>query len=303
MILTKDNLLRFVREKKYLTPTHVAEAFDTSTMIASAALSELAKDKKVAITNIKLGSSPYYYDPLQKESIIDLGEKHFSKYDKDVFHKLKQQEVLNDVSLSIQERLAVERIKDFANPLEISYQGQNFKFWVWYLRDLKETQKQITDVLKGNSSSEPSPPKQQTQRKASIPRQTQQTRTPSPQNEVRTSLPNANTGVFKPQPREEPKKEEHTKMEIFIEHFLQENYLRIEEKDKRDHGIYYSALVLINKIEVKFECFFFEKKPKDAELIKFYSSSQSPKIVFVQNAPKKLFKLAEELDNLTIVNI
>lgn len=43
MILTKDNLLRFVRGKKYLTPTHIAESFKTNTMIASAALSELSK--------------------------------------------------------------------------------------------------------------------------------------------------------------------------------------------------------------------------------------------------------------------
>ena len=131
MILTRDNLLRFVREKKYVTPSTVSEPFETSTMIASAALGELTKDKLLSVTHFKLGSSPYYYDPRQKEALIEIAEKHFSKLDKDIFLKLQQNQILNDKSLSVQERLAIARIKDFAIPLEISYNGLDLNFWVW----------------------------------------------------------------------------------------------------------------------------------------------------------------------------
>ena len=155
MLLTKDNLVKFVREKRYVTPTIIAESFETTTMIGSAALSELAQSKLVAISNIKLGSSPYYYDPLQKQCLIELGDKHLSGYEKEVFQKLKQFEIVNDNSLSIQEKLAMEKIKDFTLPLEVQHKDRNFKFWVWYLRDLNETKKlwkdkeyELNEILK-----------------------------------------------------------------------------------------------------------------------------------------------------------
>jgi hypothetical protein len=94
-----------------------------------------------------LSSSPYYYDPLQKSALIELGEKHFSKYEKEVFLKLKEQQVLNDNSLTIQERLAIERIKDFAKAIEIEFSGNLLKFWIWYLRDVTQTKNQIIEAL------------------------------------------------------------------------------------------------------------------------------------------------------------
>jgi hypothetical protein len=48
---------------------------------------------------------------------------------------------------------------------------------------------------------------------------------------------------------------------------------------------------------------YFFKKPSEAEIVKFYTSSMKSKIVFVENAPKKLFKLVENLENLELVNI
>ena len=62
---------------------------------------------------------------------------------------LKENQVVNDSNLSIQQRLAVERIKDFAIPLEINYSSRNLKFWVWYMRNINETKKQILEVLSG----------------------------------------------------------------------------------------------------------------------------------------------------------
>ncbi len=316
MILTKDNLLRFLTEKKYLTPTDVAEQFETTTMIASAALSEIVKDKKAQITNLKHGSTPYYFDPRQKDALIELGEKHFSKYEKDTFLKLKEQQVLNDAALSIQERLAIERIKDFAIPIESDYQGRTLKFWVWYLRDLNETKKQIYDALNPKNSPTPQQPKPQqqsnvVQRQLDRKQQFQKSLESSLPSQLRESSSQRNyveededdVGVFRPKPKLQPKSSDSNKEEAFIENYLKENYLKIEEKDKEDKGIYYKASIKINKIHATFDCFFFIKKPKDEDIIRFYSKNTSPKIIFIINAPKKFFKLAEKLDNLTIVNI
>ena len=96
---------------------------------------------------------------------------------------------------------------------------------------------------------------------------------------------------------------EENQVEIFIENYLRQNYLRINTKSKQDKGILYETTVVVNKIKVNIDCFYFYKKIKESELIKFYTSSIKPKIVFIEKCPKKLFTLAEELDNLTIVNI
>ena len=296
MILTKDNLLRFIREKKYVTPAIISEVFETTTMIASTALSELAKAKQIEITHLKLSSTPYYYDPRQSECLIELGEKHLTNYDKEVFLMLKENQVLNDSSLSIQQRLAVERIKDFAIPLEISHSSRNLKFWVWYLRNINETKKQIVEVLSGKSGGDAKSKKiSQTRRtdyetKVSEISQMPKTRT---QEKPFVDLLETSNGKI----------EEESKNEMYIENYLKKNYLRIENKNKNERFIRYTTSLTVNRMKVVFDCIYYLKKPNETQILKFYTSSNKPKIVFIENAQKKLFKLAQNLDNLEIVNI
>lgn len=299
MLLTKDNLLRYVREKKFVTPTTVSEVFDTSTMIASAALSGLSKEKHISITFLKLSSSPYYYDPKQKEALAELGEKHYKGIDKEVFKHLKEQQLIADHSLTVPQRMVIESLKDFAIPLEISHDSKKMIFWVWYLRDLVETKKQISGYLKGNDTSKP---------------ETKSTKTitkKKPQ-ESKQQLKKAFEEVAPlrvPEPKKVPEFDspslgfENDQTEDFIENFLRKNYLKIEEKDKQQLGTLYSTVLKLNKLQIYFDCMHFFKKPLETDIIKFYTSSMRPKIVFVENAPKKLFKLAENLENLEIVNI
>ena len=159
MILTKDNLLNFVKQNGAVIPSDVATVFETTTMIASASLSELSKANLIAITKLKLSSSPYYYDLKQKECLIELGLNFYKRFEKDILIQLKDKEVLADNSLTIQERLAIERIKDFAIPLEIDNDGKIILFWVWYLRDINETRKQILNLISGRET-----PKKQTKK-------------------------------------------------------------------------------------------------------------------------------------------
>ena len=320
MILTKDNLIRVIREKKYVTPTTISETFETSTMIASAALSELSKDNLIKITNLKLGSSPYYYDPKQKEALIELGKKHFSSYDKEALDLLEEKQVINDASLTIQLRLAIERIKDFAIPLEIEHEGKNLKFWVWYIRDIKETQKQISDAIKGNNT-EPTKKSNVQQPKKQAPKK----QTPKQQNNTYNDQINISQNQQNPinyntnhqinnnpanfqnpsvNPFANPPSQEMaSKSELFIEEYFKSNYLKIENKIRHEKYIKYTNSITINKIKIIIDAIYYLKKPQEAEVLKFYTSSNKPKIVFIESAPKKLFKLAQNLDNLTIVNI
>ncbi len=328
MILTRDNILRYIREKKAVTPSMIAEDFDTSTMIASAALSELAKDGLIKITYLKLASSPYYYDPKQSSILIELGNKHLKGYDKEIFLKLKEQEVINNSSLSIQEALAIERIKDFAKELNIEHNNKKLKFWVWFQRDLEKTKEQILSVL--NSKNKTSKSKEDIDKKNSQVKQSLKKEEINKKNEFKSSK---NTNFFESYIKEEnaigngesknlnsslneikeldsksknhfkPKEIFEDKIENFIENYFRENYLIMESKQKNEKGVEYDVKLIANNITIDFDCFYFKKKPTETDIIKFYASSIKPKLIFIENVPKKLLKLAENLENLTIVNI
>ncbi len=314
MILTKDNLLRFVRDKKAVTPTMVADVFETTTMIASAALSELAKDNLVAITHLKLSSSPYYYDINQKEILIEIGLKHYGKYEKDVLEKLKDKEILVDNALSIQERLAIEKIKDFAIPLTIEINSREIKFWIWFLRDINKTKKQIIDgvnesskTLEKNNQADNNVKK--TELKSNYEINNYENKNEKKHQHVSKDLTGINTRNVVPEKdlskRHELKtdSDDERNIEIFIDNFFRNNYLAIDIKQKNNDGVFYSLKLKASKIEVEFDAFYYYKKPTQNDVIQFYTSSLKPKIIFVRNCPKIIYKFAEGVPNITIVNI
>ncbi|MCB9371116.1 hypothetical protein H6501_05950 [Candidatus Woesearchaeota archaeon] len=311
MILTKDNLLRFVRERKYVTPTHVAEAFDTTTMIGSAALSELVKDKLILVSFLKLGSTPFYYDPAQRECLMELAEKHFSKYDKEMYDKIRQFEVVNAGSLSVQEQLAVERIKDFAFPLELEYSGKTLRFWVWYLRNLDETRSQILQLLKEQSSSSDSvsaPVAEKTPKpKVSVASQSSSPKRAQPVEKVSLPVSEKKEKEVRSVSQGElsfvPAQGAGDDIDTFLENFFRQHYLNIEGKKKTEKGIFYEAVLRVQSFAICFDCLYYVKKPSEQDLLQFYGSSMRPKIVFVEAAPKKLFKLVESMDNFFLVNV
>lgn len=329
MILTKDNILRFIKERKAVTPTIIAENFDTSTMIASAALSELAKDKLIGITEFKLSSSPYYYDLAQKEYLYELGLKHFSGYEKEILIKLKEQQVLNLNALSIQESLAIEKIKDFAKPLEIEHSGKILKFYIWYLRNFEETKKQIQEALSSSLNSEKNNVPNHKKIEQSVSNTQKQINKEDKkiqidkinQFEKRDFYQNSNPVQLQEQlyskqqsnykqeylkqetQKFEPKQIQQNQIENFIDNYFRQNYLQVESKTKDDKNIIYIVKLQINNLNVIFDCIYYNKKPTEFDIITFYSSSINPKIVFIENAAKKFFKLSENLKNLTIINI
>jgi flagellar biosynthesis GTPase FlhF len=329
MILTKDNLLRYIRKNKAVTPTIVAESFETTTTIASAALSELAKEKLVAITYLKLSSSPYYYDPNQNSVLIELGEKHLTKNEKDIFHKLQQNQILSENSLTIPQRLAINNIKDFACPLEINYGEKQLKFWVWYQRDLSQTKSQILEALNSsnnnNSNTQNTPQKniqEQTNKEKQKPTNNQQNQPQqiqqntknqqnsnsyankqTPNNDNSNQSQNKQENLKAYQNQELPLKAEQNEKENFIENYLKANYLTIESKQKDDKGIEYKTSLKLPQMTIEIECYYFYKKPTETQLIKFYTTSLKPKIIFIEKCPKKILKLNENLENLKIINI
>lgn len=330
MILTKDNLLRFVRQNKYVTPTTIAHEFETTTMIASAALSELAREGSLGITYFKLSSSPYYYDIKQPESLQEFAEKHFTGNELNVYRKVKEQQIVSKGSLTIPEQLAIERIQDFAKKLELEYDQKEYIFWVWYLRNINETKKQIESYFSGSQKQQSTSSQKQTKQertieKENIQKELEEKEKQSPQRKIETQDEEYDSQQQNSQSQKNrPKVTQNTssqsnfnsntnefqginnqkdEYEQFIENYFHKNYLHIENKQKTPNGISYIVSLQLNSLQVTFDAFYFSKKPQEAEVISFYVSSIKPKILFVKQAPKKLYKLSEELNNLEIVNI
>lgn len=308
MILTKDNLLRFVQQQKYVLPTTIANEFDTTTMISSAALSELAKDKSLGITYLKLSTSPYYYDIEQPEALQELAEKHLEGNEYSVYQKLKEQQILPKNALSIPEQIAIEKIQDFAKKIELEWQEKQYTFWIWYLRDLNETKKQIQNYFSGSAEQQKSQPETKKKQEHTT---TQTSTTHTNTNSPKTTNPSNNNNIIDNSSQTNhstptqslnitPEKNQY---ELAIEQYLQKNNLYIENKQKSEKGILYNVKLSLNSFSIEIDCFYYHKKPSEAEIINFYTSSIKPKILFINQPPKKLYKLIQDLDNLEIINL
>jgi flagellar biosynthesis GTPase FlhF len=317
MLLTKDNLLKFVAQKKAVTPTDVAETFQTTTMIGSAALSELAKDNHVKISYLKLGSTPYYYDPRQKECLIALGEAQYSKYEKETFNRLRTQEIIPEAAMSVQERVAVLQLKDFAIPLSVTHEGAEIKFWVWYLRNVEQTKKEIMNYLNNQAEEEKKEQKrkedEEHKKEIEEKRKEEELKKQAKQkNAMSEELNQTQETSHKPQQKmvqeyskqPEPIVLSATGPERRIEEYFNKNNLHIENKNKTEKGILYTTLLQLPHMKLHFDCFFFMgKKVTEADIISFYASSMKPKIIFIENTPKKISQLSESFINCTLVNL
>jgi hypothetical protein len=319
MLLTKDNVLRFIREKKAVIPTDIAENFETTTMIASAVLSELAKDNLIKITHLKLASSPYYYDPNQKEYLIQLGEKHFKGYDKEVFNLLREKKILPLNSLSIQHSLAIERIKDFAIPLTIVNNEKELKFYVWYLEDIDKIKKELIEYINGSTKKDLNVKKETTLKKDTEKEEINlknfeknKTNSIKSNNEIVNfreteeviSNNNSNNDVnFQKTENNVNFNNEGFSDEKKVDLFLSTNNFIIKIKHKKEKGFVYEVDFITGLMKFNIDIFYFNKRFNEVDVINFYTSSLKPKIIIAKNIPKKLYKISNEINNLKFIDI
>ncbi|MFT4244274.1 MAG: hypothetical protein ACMXYB_02360 [Candidatus Woesearchaeota archaeon] len=166
MLLTKDNLLRFVQQHKYTTPTHVAKEFETTTTIASAALGELTNGGGLGSSHIKYGTTPYYYDMRQKECLVEIAKKTFSGTEQELFLKIQDEQIVSLNTLTIPQRAIMSKLQDIYYEIQIKKEEKTYTFLIWFLRDKNATYKQIQEALFGSNnnktSSKNSAPKNKT---------------------------------------------------------------------------------------------------------------------------------------------
>lgn len=143
----RDRLFNIVKSRGPILPVDVSKEIGTDIIFASAMLSELVSNKKVKITNVKIGGGPLYYVEGQEHKLQDL-VKHLNSKDRDVAERLKKEKILRDIECKPLERVSLRQIKDYAVPIKVNNNNQIEIFWRWYLYNEEEAKEKIIEVLK-----------------------------------------------------------------------------------------------------------------------------------------------------------
>ena len=131
----KQKILEFVKEKGPALPVPLSRHIELSPTFTSAILAELSNEKRIKMSNLKVGSSPLYLlqgqEP-QLENFLD----NIEGAKKTALLKLKQNKILEDEKQDPAIRVALRSIRDFAIPLR--FQGR--VIWKYFTTPNEEAQ-------------------------------------------------------------------------------------------------------------------------------------------------------------------
>ncbi len=143
---TEDKILNFLKYSGPSLTMKIANNIKENSIIASAYLSELSSQRKIKISNLKIGTSPLYYLPGQEDQLIRF-TKDINPKDREVLERLHQKKVLRENNLELLAKVALRSLKDFAIPLHVNFNGQKELFWRWHLLSDEETNQIISEIL------------------------------------------------------------------------------------------------------------------------------------------------------------
>jgi hypothetical protein len=134
----KDKIISFIRSRGPTLPVYVAKEVDQSILFTSAFLSELLSEKRLKISNMKVGSTPIYFIPGQ-EPQLDKFSQYLKSKEKEAYTILKEKQILKDTEQQPAIRVALRAIKDFAIP----YKEENEIFWRYLTTPKPEVKEKI----------------------------------------------------------------------------------------------------------------------------------------------------------------
>lgn len=152
----KQKIINTIKIKGPVIPVQISREIGSDILMASAHLSELASEGKLKISNVKVGGTPLYYLSGQESSLQNFSNNLPEKENR-AFDLLKEKKVLRDNRIEPVVRVALRAIKDFAVPLQTTYQDNKEIFWKWYLLDKEEASFLIKKILIGKEEVNPDP--------------------------------------------------------------------------------------------------------------------------------------------------
>ena len=139
-VAIKEGIIEVLKQKGPGLPIPIAKATEQPTLFASAFLSELYSEKRVRISNMKVGGSPLYFLPGQ-ESMLENFQDYLKGKEKEAFLFLKERKILEHEKLDPAIRTALANLRDFAFPFKYNERV----YWKYYTFPDEEA---IEDVKK-----------------------------------------------------------------------------------------------------------------------------------------------------------
>lgn len=143
---TEDQILNFLKYNGPSLTMKISKHVGEDSLITSAYLSEMVSQRKIKISDLKIGTSPLYLLPGQENQLIHYISE-FKAKDQEVLEKLRKYGVLREADQELLAKVALRKVKDFAQPLQVNIQGQKELFWKWYMLNEEETNAKISELL------------------------------------------------------------------------------------------------------------------------------------------------------------
>tara|TARA_Y100000310_G_C20679775_1_gene815209 strand:+ start:1010 stop:1891 length:882 start_codon:yes stop_codon:yes gene_type:complete len=209
---THEKIINILKEKGPSLPIQIAKQLGISSLFISAYLSELAGEKRIKISHLKVGGSPLYFIEEQAEQ-LEKFYKYLHPKEAEAFLLLKKKKILKDDEQKPPIRVALRSIRDFA----IGFKKDDEIFWRYF--SIPESE--INDYLK--------PKKQKVVKEVKKPqvkepttKQTQITKKPKKSSDFENPL------VIKEKPKKQKAKSEFIQKTIEI---LSSKFVILEEKN------------------------------------------------------------------------
>lgn len=300
----REKIINFVKSNGPSLPIQVARASGLDMTFASAFLSELAAEKIIKISNMKVGTSPLYLLYGQEE-MLEKFYTYLNQKEREAFLMLKEARILEDDKLEPAIRVALRAIKDFAFPL-VPNLPEKIIFWKFHSLSLE----QASDIIENMLKNRPIKVSQTQEVVEEIKIKKEEVKSEekvnvSEKQEVKIEKQEVKS---EEQPKIEGKPEvrsENIKRKAMPEDFLNEvktwiearkiELIRTEDYDKKE-------VILRVKINNE-ECLLFafnKKKITEKEMIKSYKKSLPLQYIILlkDNIPKKLKESIDAAKNL-----
>lgn len=142
----KERILSLLKVKGPSLPVQIARAINVSPLFAGAFLSELFAEKRIRISNMRVGSSPLYYLEGQ-ENLLERFVENLNVREREAFENLRREGVLEDDALTPVLRVALRAIKDFAIPVRVRVNEDVKLFWRHFLLAENEAREKVENII------------------------------------------------------------------------------------------------------------------------------------------------------------
>jgi hypothetical protein len=252
---THEKIIDILKKKGPSLPINIAKEIDMSSLFISAFLSELADEKRIRVSHMKIGGSPLYYMEGQEEKLEEY-YKFLHPKEAEAFLLLKKKKILKDSEQEPAIRVALRSIGDFA----FGFKKDEEIYWRYVLVPVSE----VKEIFAAETKKKPEPG-----------RPIQLPETKSMPNSQKQLVHKFNNPIVLAQIK--PKKEKpKSEFVLKVIDFIKNHYKLVEEKDYKAKE--YNCITRINSDLGEISFFTLARDKKNitlTDLKKLLSEAQS----------------------------